>query len=204
MANYVWRGISGQQGDVHYLNPAAWTVDGAAATRPPGPGDTVTLAFPGPSSVPVFAAPGAAIGDTVSGQTLNFGVAGAMRLRVAHFNGTDLAASTTVNFTGINQLQFGGSGRWNGVVNVGTPAGKSDSQVLLQGALRIGGTAPTLTNSGTGTSPTPASWTWPRRPAVAVSRRSDITTLHCLTLNCVTPVLSTCPEAALSFIAAPA
>lgn len=147
MANYVWRGISGQE--VHHLNPAAWTVNGADTAKAPGPGDTLTFISPGTNSVPVFATPGARVGDTVSGQTLNFGVTGAARQRIARFNGTTLDASTTVNVTGPSQLQFDGSGLWGGVFNVGTPAGSADLQVLLNGTVRLLGKAYELINSGT-------------------------------------------------------
>ena len=147
MADYVWHGISGQE--VHYYNPAAWTVNGAAAAKPPGPGDTVVLAFPGPNSVPVFVAPGARKGDVVSGQTLDFGVSGTTRLRVAKFNGTILDPSTTANFTGLGQVEVQGSTGWNGVVNVGTPAGAADLQLLLAGSVRLFGKVPELVNAGT-------------------------------------------------------
>lgn len=149
MANYVWRGISGQQGDVYYFNPAAWTVNGAATTKPPGPGDTVTIDQSSPG-VPLFAAPGATTGDTVSGQTINFTIAGStLYYKVAHFNGTDLDASTTLNFTGLSQVQFDGSGRWSGVVNAGTPAGSADVEVVFGGGTTSSGAVPELLNTGT-------------------------------------------------------
>ena len=148
MANYVWRGISGQQGDVYYFNPAAWTVNGAATTKPPGPGDTATIDQSSPG-IPLFAVPGAATGDTISGQTINFSIAGSTRYVVARFNGTDLDTSATVNSTGPSQVRFDGSGRWKGVVNVGTPAGPADAEVILGGGTTATGSAYELLNTGT-------------------------------------------------------
>ena len=105
---------------------------------------TIDQSSPG---IPSFAVPGAATGDTISGQTINFSIAGSTRYVVAHFNGTDLDTSTTVNFTGPSQVRFDGSGRWKGAVNVGTPAGSADAEVLFSGGTLAGGAVPELLNA---------------------------------------------------------
>lgn len=146
MTTYTWRGTPDAATD--YFTAAAWLVGGAPAPRAPGPGDTAILAFPGPNA-PVFAVPGAARGDVVSGQTLAFIAAGTSRPLVAEFAGTALDGATTANFAGTSRVNVKGRTTWGGTVNIGSPTAAADVEAVLYGSDQASGYLAGLVNTGT-------------------------------------------------------